>query len=300
MAFLSVTVAVLGIVECVGAGPRLVCREDGGKRNGGEVCLDRENDATIVYTCEDGYYCPPLYHLPSVHCQPSPPVLPQSYPGEPCLTNSSCISTTCAQGVCTGSGHMQPCMSHTDCDTGLFCSPFRHCMKQMSQRAPINCRDEYDCQNSFTCRGGRCIPYFSLLERDLVYECYNNQSLACNSGLCYNHRCLKAVRSDGELPVRCGGKGGCRASWYSSEEHEFGFEGECECAWDEDGSSICTLFPGDPPYQAYLQQLSYFLERNLQCHTLRRMSSYCMRKSLSARRFRDLAASYYLVIPIMT
>jgi len=133
----------------------------------------------------DSQMCPGTRSTNST-CQNIQPVL--GYPGDYCHSNSDCLSSKCKSGACQGLASGSICTYIYDCNPGLFCNattttthPNSTCQAQVAQGQA--CGSEYDCQNSFTCSLGLCIPYVSLpIGQTTDVVDYNGFSMACETG----------------------------------------------------------------------------------------------------------------------
>lgn len=127
----------------------------------------------------------PLYcHHDQNRCVEDPFVeIVNKLPGHSCINNYECLSGKCEPlgslnlTYCAGAKQNEECLSHVNCDVGLFCQESdegsqRTCQKQ--KKKGDQCRNDYDCENYMACANKLCVNYGGMFNGQ---ECDN--ALAC-------------------------------------------------------------------------------------------------------------------------
>lgn len=218
-------------------------------------------------------------------CQ-SPPAQPNglSWPGEKCVSNSSCTTNYCSElnGLCVGASAREDCSSNADCAGGLFCTG-GECMPL--QGPGKICSTDFDCANYLGCNRtsifyGSCIQYFSVPIGGHVSDCdADSTSYLCASGSCllqsFNGAgvCIKPIVSTKSLPQSCQSDQDCVGTSGSQT-----FQSTCECGYNPTGTAYCQPFLGDPAGHDYLYYMSRLISMNVtqQCNTARRFDYGCI------------------------
>jgi hypothetical protein len=114
-----------------------------------------------------------------------------AYPGEKCVANGDCVSSTstCVGSYCTGLANNSTCTATLDCSAGLYCngtevSTDRYCTGLMSVSAV--CNVDYDCDYNLGCFSGICSPYFGQVN---MSACLSGRDDECSSNACLYGLC---------------------------------------------------------------------------------------------------------------
>ena len=166
------------------------------------------------------------------------------YPGDYCYYASDCYFTNdCVNNLCKGFPNNSSCNNDLDCDLGLFCES-NYCKTQITVSSK-GCLNDYDCVNNAACliknssdsSQNQCTQYFSLVNGAYIGE---SNSWLCTSGFSYQNLCSTAPKSVA-TPYSCENNDQCM----SSPVNNLVFNTTCECAFNPQGSSYCSLFEGD-------------------------------------------------------
>lgn len=291
---------LLGLIVCRGqVCPQYTCEEMKGMAV--ETCgyYNTVENEWYIQECKDGYVCVQL--TPSVStsnytCQSlSPPLPSPPYPGEPCVSNSDCflwqdLSLGCVNHVCQGKTQGAMCSRVYECEPGLTCIASQ-CVLQ--KEAGRTCTSDLDCVNTSGCdfafsgQPGNCIPYLSIRPGESLRSCPGfqlnsispvpNVNYLCESGSCVSgpNMCVEALESKQTLPVNCTEDASvCMAG---NPPTGLQVQGTCEgCGYSQQGSTFCSLFPGDSYFSKLLSATSSWLSSSavLTCNSARRLS--CM------------------------
>lgn len=88
---------------------------------------------------------------------------PRLYPGEYCITNSSCLSQSCVDNVCRGRNESAECSQNFECNPGLRCLGGQ-CKNTSAEKKP--CTTHEDCRVNLVCTHGYCRKIGSLQPSD--------------------------------------------------------------------------------------------------------------------------------------
>lgn len=216
---------------------------------------------------------------------PSPDLL---YPGEPCTSNTQCISQSCLGGKCKGVPVGGFCSDSSDCVVGAYCYAVNLkfiCVPLI----PIGsgpCGTEYDCVPQAGCNAtrenfpGECVAYFSVQNNDVVPCPLSGFNNLCKSGACYNNGvddrgyCVDAPKTLPTFPSSCQTSNDC-IGFNSAKQM---FVGSCECGFNNEGTKYCAPFTGDRPGLTYLEQIIPIMTSKAMsvCQTTRRYYSDCL------------------------
>ncbi|CAG9329269.1 unnamed protein product [Blepharisma stoltei] len=231
--------------------------------------------------CPKYFYCPipaPIQEINST-CQYIPKPSSYLWPGEPCTSNSSCITNACIDSICIGNTAGESCKSDGDCNPGLFCNSEK-CTQQINTGSYGCSRDE-DCVNSSFCNftgnpaTSICVLGYSLASSQAIANCENGVSNLCQNIACIggNNPVCNVKLSSQLLPKACQSSNDCQIDGNLSE-----YLPSCECAFNPNGKAYCGLYPGDKLYQQYLIMLQDWIKSDIinKCNTERRGISPCM------------------------
>lgn len=212
-----------------------------------------------------------------------------NYPGEFCHSSTQCLSGQCTSNKCVGSSLGGYCVSHADCNVGLYCNQANHCVKQVQIAA--FCNSDWDCQNNMACNrtlynSGVCVPYYSVPNGDAIGMCVTHMSEGlsnlCESGFCIQQKpntngegwCQTAPSTVGKFPSRCNADSDCLGSNAKNST----FMGTCSCGMNKEGEAYCNSWSGDAPAQAvkaiWINHVTSVGIAN--CHTQRRFTKFCL------------------------
>jgi hypothetical protein len=243
-------------------------------------------------------------------CVSSPPYTrPASYPGEYCVQDSDCLSSSCISNVCVGQVAGSPCVSNSDCNVGLYCGRGFYCTAQLSYGQ--QCNNDYECANNMACNKtlfgpGSCIFYFSIPVNGTVGTCIDMLTEGV-SNLCQTGSCTLQSAAWGSVGV-------CSPPFYApslnyprtcnSDSQCLGVNsagatttGTCSCGMDMDGFAYCDAFAGELPSQTVL--LLWTLHVNStsinSCHTQRRFDIFCLQQNLGPKQVQNFLNNRALV-----
>ena len=264
--------------------------------------IESEN-TNVVQPCPSGYSCPYSSTTPSqsVVCTLTPTDF--SYPGEPCSQSSDCNTNLCQNSICIGIFENQPCNTTLQCAPGLYCyfsqTVLSFICSPLIKTGNSGCLTNSDCEIVSYCNftgvlaTSICIGSFSLLPGVRISNCYNGLNYLCQNLYCTTNIdgsfCTDKVTSLNALPVSCTSDWDCMST---TDRFVGGFYlGSCVCGNNNEGSSYCSLFPGDWPYTQYIEVLSSWLNsKNVSyCNSDRGLSENC----ISAYYSYSVAYSYY-------
>jgi len=261
------------------------------------VFYNAPNNTYLSGSCKDHYmkYCD-LQYMTNSTCSLMPEPVPlQSWPGEACLNDTSCLAGNCLGGVCYGQGFNETCWNDFDCSPGLFCNN-TVCIFALSTNDPIDvCTSDFDCLNNAGCDNNICVPYMSLEAGTAVQTCSDFTNLLCQSTLCLTDSksgasfCLDALTAKASGVVTCSSSQTCvsqtDASWKGTQPGVL--YSACTCGYNPTGTSYCAPFPGDLAGQAYLTSLKAWVTSRaiLRCNTRRRFNQECMQLHWDAFSF---------------
>lgn len=242
---------------------RYLCDYDGINQN--EVCvniteeqekyhiLSRCNTTTKTY-CDSASatYDSPVYCTSSSDGE-------LAYPYEDCEYDSECYSGSCVSGECVGLSENEYCSTHLDCDNLLYCAENNTCLSQ--KNFGDDCSSTYECVNNCVCNNGQCAFYYSI---DVGNSADNEE--ACGSGYIDDGYCAWAPSSliKGDP---CSSDGDCVFVDSSGTNHSLGV---CTCGYNGAALAYCTLAQGDSEFETLLDAAQYIMQRNINCHTLKR------------------------------
>lgn len=275
------------------------------KNDLGCIQLDPSSTTTnLIYDirlCSDNVntYCP-ASNLPSAqgvetHCT-TPPAgktevqdAANTFPGDPCTTDTQCLSGTCTGGYCAGKAAGAACEQSSECNPGNYCDVANGCTALVAEGA--DCDGDEMCPMNMGCNNGFCVLYFSVAEAGTVTDCSNpndsnypnfpigvdatiQYSVFCTSGVCNadGKTCSSALTSTTPLPVKCSqAQGDCPTS---NGQGLTGYT-TCQNGKNSAGQAYCAAEAGDQPYQDFMTWLkgTYMplVAQNPEiCHTLHR------------------------------
>lgn len=313
---------LLLLVNALGC-TNFACSDSSSLHWSGGICgqLDSSSEQYILNSeaCEPPDYCPYFANSTEdiLHCQkPTPVLLPQGFPGEPCDSQHVCLNeVSCMNGICATITFN--CTHVEDCGPGKYCAN-NTCWTQV----PLGgmCLNNTDCVNSALCdRGndqahGMCIQYASVPGGHRVFGCpavgedLSPYSL-CQSGLCFenetesDYQCTYILETAQPIPWLCAGSDD---KCVSTEDPVSGsyYTQTCECGYN--GSSVCPQFAGDPEMSLYLADIVEFITNSTieRCNTARHAHSlpyptdprwsWCSGVNLTdAQLYRALRATLY-------
>ncbi|CAG9329523.1 unnamed protein product [Blepharisma stoltei] len=272
---LKATALTCGVYQCA---PTSIVITDG---NCGKIF---ENKFYYLQVCPSSStlsYC----NTTSLTCVATPAAAAlQSYPGEPCVSQSDCIYGTCTASVCAGAKLNEKCTIHEQCNPGLRCYG-GSCVVQLAIGS-AGCRDEQDCVNysgcnmTYSSQNGTCIQYASLSDNLVVTDCANGLSEMCASGYCSHFGswystlgiCKSAPMTVGTVPVACTADTDC-----------LGTDGtnlvlsKCQCGYNNLGQSYCAPFIGDSSGINLISSWITALKNSTGCNTSRRSTNQCLK-----------------------
>jgi len=216
-----------------------------------DTCIYYDNSTYFLRPCSNGYICPPIYTPGNSTCQlsPIPSLLNTSWPGEPCINNSTCAFGYCENEICVGKHWLENCKSSDECDVGLYCKN-KKCWPQL----PIytdGCTYDEECENDAGCfvwaseSIGTCVKYFTLPRHDMVFNCHDYMSYFCESGTCVGgggegkSLCVNKVEAR-YLGFECDTDSDC-----PGKNDDWRFYGQCQCSLSHTGKRYCQPFLGD-------------------------------------------------------
>lgn len=238
----------------------------------------------MVQECDSGYYCPYTTSYTSGQLNCTQTVSGLSYSGEPCQSGPECNIGVCLPNkTCAGMLVNETCSSTIECSPGLYCS-HNFCVP-LIQAGEQGCYSDENCINTAHCNytgdpsTSTCISSLSLAPGTAISECdsinYKCQYLYCTS-TSLGYFCTDDVQSSKVLPVACNSNSDCKSTY----DYFIGssYLSECVCGSNPNGTSFCTLFPGDYGYSMYIKLLSYWSNSvNItKCNSLRGMSENCV------------------------
>lgn len=252
------------------------------------VYYNVSSNSYLSGSCKDHYlkYCDLQYAANSTCTLPPTPEPLQSWPGEACLNDTSCLSGNCLGGVCYGAGFNETCGDDFECSPGLFCNN-TVCEFALSTNNPLEiCTSDFDCLNNAGCNNGLCVPYLSIAAGSAVQTCSDFTNLLCQSTLCLTDSKTGASYCLGILAAKASGVVPCSSSQTCASLTDSTWKGTnpgvlysaCTCGYNPTGASYCAPFPGDPTGQAYLTSLKQWVSSTaiLMCNTRRRFNAECM------------------------
>ena len=123
------------------------------------ACKTELDSGTIDLTpCSIPFYCPISESVKNSTCDYWPSYKQDSYPGEPCNTDSQCQYGYCRDGnICVGKRFNQTCTMDDECDPGLYCADTgKTCLNLINPGSSETCTNDYQCSNLAGCHNGRC------------------------------------------------------------------------------------------------------------------------------------------------
>ena len=308
-------VVVIGVVIGVG-GQTVVCEKYECYQGETEnlllntcVFFNKPNSTYLLLPCDQHSnmtYCPPITAPGNSTCLPlGPSNMGTAYPGEPCTGDLMCVGgNVCDGGLCVGNSTAEACSDPTDCNVGLTCLNNK-C--ELQKPLGSKCGQDTDCVNNAGCDNSTvCSLYFRLQEGQAVQDCEPSignygWSNMCQSGMCYDGYCLRALNlSSPDSVIDCTDQGVsvCNStyySYYSGDMWSLMFHGECQCGMNPTGRAYCSLFPGDPPALQYYQKIGEWMNSTAvnSCHTSRRWDLACIQLYWDKHDFDEL--QYYAI-----
>lgn len=194
-------------------------------------------------------------------------------PGASCIYSEDCFTNNCIDGLCIGT--RGECANNSMCDVGYYCNS-GYCASQILVNT-YGCSTDNDCVNSAGCllnstdsSKNKCVYYGSL---PVGTKVYNSTTWLCETGFTYNETCMKPPVSSG-LPIECDSNNDCA----SEISNDLTFYSSCECGWNIQGASYCSLFPGDSAVQKFLKIFYSWTSSKqiLNCHTENRFENSCV------------------------
>lgn len=220
----------------------------------------------------------------------------EGYPGEPCRSDSDCVSGKCLSRFCYGQVLYETCKSNLDCNPGLRCSN-NICTTLL--KAGKSCSSDFDCVTTAGCNNKLCTEYYSLGVNSSVSDCSQDDqsSMFCESGSCaYNSKlkhtvCIEPFISKANPRI-------CKSSKDCIGQSSSGYSvySNCECGMNWNGTMYCAANNGDDVAVNYRKQLKNFMDYGLsaRCNTQRRFDKGCFDISYNTYAYEKLASSYYL------
>lgn len=237
------------------------------------TCVMRETGKVMLQPCNE-HSANSFCDVNSGKCVPPTVTKLQSYPGEPCNTQSDCAYGQCTNSVCVGTGLGLRCSKNEECAPGLYCSSSSVCTAQLAVGS--SCTTDYQCVSYAGCVNRNCTAYYSLPVNSTVPDCGSNslsnfcESMACaKSGwLGTTGTCVSVKKSAHPMPQPCTSNANCTATDNTP--------GTCSCGYNSRGIAYCQPNLGDSQglwlIQAYRNAVS---RSNGACNTVRRLSQYC-------------------------
>lgn len=228
-----------------------------------------------------------------VYLPPSP--YQTALPGDFCYSNSTCVSMSCVNSICQGLLASDVCTDTSQCNPGLGCNS-GNCMVLQPIGPSSACTVDYDCVNNAACENGNCFQYFSRSEGVAVVNCDNGVNWLCESGMCYNSFCISANASSfGALPVKCSDDNDCISTYYNEGIMGFNLTSNCQCGFNSQSQSYCSLFPGDSVQASYLNVLNRWLssQQLFSCHSINRFELACIKLYWDEKDYLEYAYYYY-------
>ena len=236
---------------------------------------------------------------------PSSTVYYKSYPGEPCLKSTDCVSSTCYNNVCFGKVLNSACSSNLDCNPGLSCLAGL-CTTLLGTGQ--NCTNDYQCVASAGCNYGVCVDYISLAVGQNVSDCEtgDGSSLFCAGSSCFFNyttrigQCINSftsAASANNAPIECSNYKLCigTSSGAGINTQAFTTVTSCECGNTAVGTMYCFPQDGDIPAVSFRKAWKNFMDAGLvnRCNTERRFEQPCLDLSSDSYLYTRLMNSYY-------
>lgn len=277
-----------------------------------QQCLYFQQQTYYVQPCSSKVvsYCQPTSAFSNITCT-QPPKLPFkgiAWPGESCFNDTSCAYGVCDNAICNSANFNNSCSVDDQCNPGLYC--FSGICSFQLQIGQLGCTSDTDCTNNAGClmnsNGvGTCTPYYSIPAGTLIPGCNNNVNTMCESGLCGSKNgqnyCAQSVSSAKALPYSCMQDTDCTSN--PDTFLSMTFTSKCQCSYSPTGQSFCGLFPGDAPYQNYINSLKTWFNSTyvLQCNANRRTNPSCIHTYMDtqeaiALNYNISLAQYYPLI----
>mmetsp|Transcript_34559 Transcript_34559/g.60674 ORF Transcript_34559/g.60674 Transcript_34559/m.60674 type:complete len:352 (-) Transcript_34559:20-1075(-) len=241
------------------------------------TCIQFQDFTFYVEPCpafSNKWYCDPITTPGTSNCTEYQieNYLYSAYPNEPCFYDNNCIpDLLCLNSTCQGKTESQACTSSGQCAQGLYCDN-GFCISQIKEDRS-GCVTDYDCANNLGCNYGVCLPYFSLDVDQSVETCTDDTSLLCKYWGCHNNVCLGKLTSARSYPIECAHDDDCASDKVNGQV----FYSECECGYNSESKSYCSLFPNDGPASSYQDALKDYIKGTAiyNCNTERRFEREC-------------------------
>jgi hypothetical protein len=246
------------------------------------TCLYIKSSTAYVSSCEDSEYCPKVTQGNSTCILKPTPSEEKGFPGEACSRDRDCLYPNCQKGTCVGKHWLESCEASFECDVGLYCNQEKICWVQKEEYS--RCSRDSECKNNMACNfwtradDGECRRYFSLKNKEWVFNCEDHNSLLCHSGNCGGPG-GKGVCIDGIKPryldPSCESNEDC-----PGESYGWQFYSSCDCGLNSKGKGFCRPFLGDYLGKEYIEMVKKWYDSNEihTCHTDLRESSKCLSK----------------------
>lgn len=246
-------------------------------------CANSYNNTFFLKPCQNSENC----DLTTGKCYTPQAIIESfAYPGESCKINSDCLMQNCSQGICQGYEQGHSCIEHENCSPGLRCYQ-NICIRQIDM-TESGCIDDHDCINSAGCNispgniEGTCLGYLTVSIGIDVSDCSGGVSYLCKTGECLKSTkfgnygtCKTSTTSVNSIPVICNDFTICTGT-----DGVYSYTGYCECGYNVNGASYCSLFNGDLPGQTYYNTWQKALvASNGVCNTVRRFSTACLKQT---------------------
>ena len=228
-----------------------------------------------------------------------------SWPGDFCYSNSTCIAPGyCSNAKCQGELSSSVCTDAGDCAPGNRCVSGT-CKVQLyigfnDGSFTMNCTSDYDCVNDAACESGNCFRYFSRSEGEFVENCTFGVNWLCESGMCYDQICVSPlVQSLNPAPFICKSDDDCVSDYYLDGPDPFSLNSSCQCGFNGNGYSYCTLFPGDLLQTKYRSILIEWIDSDeiFNCHSYSRFKLDCIKLYWTKEKYLEYA--YYFLYTTM-
>ena len=261
------------------------------------IAYDLSEDIHLLDPCSKGYTCTQTIGTNSTCIKETPSTAADKYPGEKCTDNTDCVYGACSDKKCVGYTAGTACVSTLQCEPGLYCDTATTTCTPLKNDGAL-CTHTDECGMHSYCQTQTslkvCAAYFSVKNNTAIDSCnliaYECETMACYEDENKNGYCFEAVESGDDLPIACTSNSDCESSYSGMS-----ITSECECGYNQDGTSYCGLHPGDEAYQKLLKYYKNWLKGSdiEGCNSARRFESLCMKDMLDEEDYWDL--TYYYI-----
>lgn len=274
--------------------------------------IDKTNNINYVQPCKEGYQCSATTSLITGECVYKPDYTPgtqvagaKCYYDEDCVPNNICNPDFKCQGFSSGTA----CMSHLDCNVGLYCSPYNFTCIPQIKIGDTGCTEDAHCVNNAGCQTysainpnlNLCTEYFTLPDYYPILGCNSTGSInyLCKSGFCVNldtSVCYPAPKSSGSHPRACTSNSQCQST--ATGKFNLIFDSSCQCGLNADATMYCALMPGDSIYDDYDSIVRKWVDSSSikKCNTYGRFGNGCIETYWSHSEFKEFNRKMYKAI----